>query len=92
MVSDQGQALEAANLLVSNRKDPFRMKVRKEGEGNNEPIAQIKINGKNIDSFEVEYLLVKIAAGIGKTMKFAYLKNNLFPPSSRGKIKTKEMK
>lgn len=36
--------------------------------------------------------MVKIGAGVGQNKKFAILKNNLFPPSSRGKIKAQQMK
>ena len=35
---------------------------------------------------------MKIGAGVGSKKKFSILKNNLFPPSSRGKVKTQQMK
>jgi hypothetical protein len=37
-------------------------------------------------------LLVKIGSGIGKSTKFAVLKSNLFPPSSRGPVTLEELK
>ena len=50
------------------------------------------VGGKTVDEFEIEYLLVKIGAGVGKSKRFAILKNNMFPPSSRGKIKAQQLK
>jgi hypothetical protein len=35
---------------------------------------------------------VKIASGMGKSSKFAILKGNLFPCSSRGPVKTEYLK
>ena len=35
---------------------------------------------------------MKIAAGIGKNKQFAIMKNNFFPPSSRGPIKNQQLK
>ena len=37
-------------------------------------------------------MLVKVAAGVGKNKQFAIMKNNLFPPSSRGIIKAQQLK
>ena len=58
----------------------------------NEVKPSIYVAGKQVEAFEVEYLLVKIAAGIGSNKKHSILKNNLFPPSSRGTIKTQDMR
>ena len=48
--------------------------------------------GKTAIEFEVEYLLVQIGVGLGKATRFAILKSNLFPPSSRGTIKGAKVK
>lgn len=50
------------------------------------------LNGKKVNGFEIEFLLVKIAAGRDKSTKFAIMKGNEFPTSSRGAVKGKKLK
>ena len=91
MVSDQGQALQSAGFFIPNKKHAYKMKIR-DMDVRNEPMPHIYLSGKNAAEVEIQYFLVKIGAGVGSMKKIAILKNNLFPPSSRGKVKTQQMK
>jgi hypothetical protein len=91
MVSDQAQALEQARMFVPNTKSTFKMQLRNY-DLRDEIRPVVYVGGKEVEEFEIEYLLVKIASGIGKNKHFAIMKSNLFPPSSRGPIKIQQLK
>jgi len=91
MVSDQAQALEEARMFVPHKKSTFKMELR-DYDFKDELRPVVYLGGKEATEVEIEYLLVKIAAGEGKNKKFSIMKNNIFPPSSRGAIKTQQLK
>jgi hypothetical protein len=50
MVSDQGQALETAQMFTSYREHPFKMKIH-EWSPINEPRPSIYVGGKQVTEF-----------------------------------------
>ena len=91
MVSDQAQALQQTNMFVPNKKSVFKMQLR-DYDLKDELRPTVYLAGKEVTQFEIEYLLVKVAAGVGKNKQFSIMKNNLVPPSSRGIIKAQQLK
>lgn len=73
MVSDQGQAMQAASLFLPNPKDPAKMRLRA-SEG--ELLPSVYEGGRKVEEFGVEFLLVNIASGASASSKFAMLRNN----------------
>lgn len=74
MISDQGQALEKANLFVdSNSRRKMQVRVK---EKTTDAYPSFIVAGKNSTEFEPEFLLVKIAHGSSKNNKFAIVKKS----------------
>jgi hypothetical protein len=91
MVSDQGQAMQAANLFDSNPINPTKMKVKTSSTYYfillRDILPTVYESGKVVTEFDLEFLLVKVVSGASSSNKFAILKNNEFPVLNRGKVK-----